>query len=429
MNYLNVGVMKYRKTFCILFFTCILFTNASAQDMRRAKQTIADLCSPKMYGRGYLANGDKTAAKYIAKRLEKVGAKKFGDSYFQHFTLHINTFPNEIYLEINGKKLEVGTDFIVSPASASGAGSALPYFLDTLIFTENIDARQAFLKEDLTDKVVVFNGKDYPKIADLPISLVRKLYEAKAFISIENKLTMSLANAQLFKPTFSVLQNRLPVGIKKIKFSLEAKLVENYSTQNVIGYLEGTVKADSFIVFTAHYDHLGGLGKKTYFAGANDNASGIALLLELLAYYKENRPAYSVAFLFFGAEEAGLLGSKFYTENPLFPLAQIKFLINLDLVGTGVEGITVVNATIFPQEFATLEQINKEKNYFSQVKKRGKAANSDHYFFTERGVKSFFIYTMGGIQAYHDIYDKAETLPLSHYKSLFQLLTIFAEKL
>ncbi|GAB4188078.1 MAG: M28 family peptidase [Thermoflexibacter sp.] len=420
---------NYREIFFILFYTLLLLANdASTQDMQRTKQTVTDLCSPKMYGRGYLANGDKIAAKYIANRLEKAGAKKFNDSYFQNFSLNINTFPDKVQLEIDGKKLDLGADFIVSPISTSGSGSGQAYFLDSLIFTENVEVRQTFLKEDLTNRIIIFNGKDYPKIADLPTSLVRKFYQAKAFISIENKLTMSLANTQLSKPTFSVLQSKLPSKAKKIKFALEAKLVENYTTQNVIGYWEGTAKPDSFIVFTAHYDHLGGLGKKIYFAGANDNASGITLLLELLEYYKQNRPTYSVAFLFFGAEEAGLLGSKFYTENPLFPLSQIKFLINLDLVGTGIEGITVVNATVFPKEFSMLEQINQEKNLFSQVRKRGKAANSDHYFFTEKGVKSFFIYTLGGIQAYHDIYDKAETLPLSHYENLFQLLTVFVER-
>ncbi len=420
------------KLFLVSLFLNICSLQLSfSQDMQRAKQTVIDLCSPQMYGRGYTHNGDKVAAKYIAERLEIAGAKKFGESYFQSFPLTINTFPDKISLEIAGQKLAVGEDFIVSPVSSSGSGAGKPYILDTLIFAENRKAIAKLLKEDLTDKVMIINGKDYPKIADLPTALVRKIYEAKAFISLETKLTMSLANAQLAKPTFLVLKNKMPANFgeksQKIKFSLAAKLIENYQTQNVIGYLAGS--SDSCIVLTAHYDHLGGLGKNSYFAGANDNASGIAFLLELLAYYRENPPKYTIVFMFFGAEEAGLLGSKYYVQNPLFPLSQIKFLINLDLVGTGIEGVTVVNATIFPKEFELINQLNKERNYFTQVKKRGKAANSDHYFFTESGVKAFFIYAMGGIQAYHDVNDKAETLPLSHYTSLFQLLTKFIERI
>jgi len=60
------------------------------------------------------------------------------------------------------------------------------------------------------------------------------------------------------------------------------------------------------------------------------------------------------------------------------------------------------------------------------VKPRGKAANSDHYWFTEKGVPAFFIYTMGGIKAYHDVYDVAATLPLTKYEELRKLLIAFA---
>jgi Zn-dependent M28 family amino/carboxypeptidase len=131
----------------------------------------------------------------------------------------------------------------------------------------------------------------------------------------------------------------------------------------------------------------------------------------------------------FGAEEVGLIGSKYYVEHPLFPLSKIKFLINLDIVGTGDEGITVVNATEHKKEFEQLLKINEEKKLFPQIKPRGKFANSDHYFFSEKGVKSFFIYTMGGIKAYHDIYDKPQTLPLTKFEELYHLLLQFTDYL
>ncbi|MEO8762057.1 MAG: M28 family peptidase, partial [Bacteroidia bacterium] len=179
------------------------------------------------------------------------------------------------------------------------------------------------------------------------------------------------------------------------------------------------------IMFTAHYDHLGMMGSKTYFPGANDNASGVSMLLNLVKYYTKNPPKYKTVFVFFAGEEAGLLGSKYFTENPPFELSKIKFLINLDLLGTGDEGITVVNATVFKSQFELLKKINAEKNYLPLVKPRDKAHNSDHYWFTERGVPSFFIYTMGGIKAYHDVYDVSKTLPLTKYKAVFNLLTDF----
>ena len=61
----------------------------------------------------------------------------------------------------------------------------------------------------------------------------------------------------------------------------------------------------------------------------------------------------------------------------------------------------------------------------SRVKIRGGAANSDHYWFTLQNIPSFFVYTMGGIKAYHDIYDRAETLPLTEYEDLFKLIVAF----
>ncbi len=101
----------------------------------------------------------------------------------------------------------------------------------------------------------------------------------------------------------------------------------------------------------------------------------------------------------------------------------------MDIMGTGEDGITAVNGSIFKNEFDNLVKINVQNNFIKDVKIRGKAANSDHYFFSEKGVKAFFIYSMGGIKAYHDIYDRAETLPLNEFENLFKLITSFGNYL
>ena len=95
------------------------------------------------------------------------------------------------------------------------------------------------------------------------------------------------------------------------------------------------------------------------------------------------------------------------------------------MIGTGSEGMTVVNGSIFKEEFQLLEKLNAEKKYTPSILKRGEAANSDHYFFYKKGVSSFFIYLRGGIQAYHDIFDKEETLPLTGFENLYLLLLDF----
>ena len=217
----------------------------------------------------------------------------------------------------------------------------------------------------------------------------------------------------------------LPV---RLRAHIESR-VRSYVSSNVVGRVPGVSAANQAVLYTAHYDHLGGMGADTYFPGANDNASGDSQVLSLAKYYAAHPQPYSIGFIFFAGEEAGLLGSKYFTEHPLVPLSNIRFLVNLDLEGTGIEGITVVNATVYPKEFAMLRQINDKYHYLVKINSRGKAANSDHYFFTEKGVPAIFIYTLGGIKAYHDIYDRSVTLPLDHIESEFNLLLKFNDGL
>ena len=173
------------------------------------------------------------------------------------------------------------------------------------------------------------------------------------------------------------------------------------------------------------------MGKHAYFPGANDNASGVAMLLELAAHYArpENRPAYSVAFLLFGGEEAGLLGSAYFVAHPLVPLKRIKFLINLDLLGTGEEGATVVNGRVFEAPYHRLVALNEAHHYLLQLAPRGRAANSDHFPFSEAGVPAFFIYTRGGSKAYHDVNDRPKALSLVGFAGTYKLVHALLNKL
>jgi Zn-dependent M28 family amino/carboxypeptidase len=186
---------------------------------------------------------------------------------------------------------------------------------------------------------------------------------------------------------------------------------------------------DSLIVLTAHYDHLGMMGSKTIFPGANDNASGTALLLSLVKHYAAQPQKYTIVFIAFAGEEIGLIGSGYFTENPVFPLTKIKFLVNFDMAGTGDDGIQVVNGKIYQSKFDLLTKLNNEGSLMKQVKIRGEACNSDHCMFHSKGVPCFFIYTLGGIQAYHDVYDKADTLPFTDFEDYFRLITAFIAKL
>ncbi|GAB4125331.1 MAG: hypothetical protein OHK0045_05610 [Raineya sp.] len=418
-----MAMLRWGLVLFIIFFSNLL----AAQDMERVRKNLEILCSPKFNGRGYVGKGDSIAAQWIAQEFEQIGLKKFDNSYFQNFQLSINTFPKKVSVKLGKKKLQIGKDFILQPYTTSSKGKAKILLLDTLIFTD-ANHRKTFFQQDLRRKALVFPAKFANHLQKMQLEEMQKLAEMSIWVSLHQKLTASLSTRQEGQ-TEIMLDSKLWDGTaQEISYDIFAHWIEKYTTRNVIGYIEGTQKKDSFVVFTGHYDHLGNMGG-AYFPGANDNASGITMLLELAHYYKNNPPTYSVAFMAFAAEEAGLIGSHYYTENPFFPLSQIKCLFNLDLVGTGDEGITIVNGSVFVEDFETIERLNSQNQLLPKVAKRGKAANSDHYFFSEKGVKAFFIYTMGGIKAYHDINDRPASLPLTKYKELFRLLTLYVEQI
>ncbi|MEO6633649.1 MAG: M28 family peptidase, partial [Mucilaginibacter sp.] len=302
------------------------------------------------------------------------------------FSYDANTFPGKMKVSINGIDLKPGRDFIVSPESKGVKGSGSLKKIDSI----------SYLNQD--NRIIVI---------------------------MQDKLTWSVEQKAMDYTGILVDKKALSQPPATVSVDIENKLTPGFKTGNVCAFVCGTAKPDSFLVITAHYDHLGGMGADTYFPGANDNASGVSQLLSLAKYYAAHPQRYSIAFLCFSGEEAGLLGSMYFAEHPLMPLTNIRFLINLDLEGTGEEGITVVNATVFPKEFDLMRQANAAGHYLVKVYSRGKAPNSDHYPFTEKGVPAFYLYTMGGIKAYHDIFDISKTLPLNEYNHLFKLLVDF----
>ncbi|GAB3527558.1 hypothetical protein GCM10027443_04200 [Pontibacter brevis] len=420
-----------KRLYPLLLLLYLAATAAFAQDMPRVRQTIDTLTSATMHGRGYIQEGDTKTASYIKNRFQQMGLQSFGSSYFQPFQFQVNTIAETPQLQVSGLEMTPGKDFVANAASASGKGRADILELDSSIFTDAATARK-FFGQSFKGKAVVFRQQDEQKVNQLPPSFIQKLQQAKVHVILQPKaLLTSVALKQASPPVLEVLEAAWPKNAKSLTFKVEAQLKPRHEAQNVVGYVAGSTQPDSFLVVTAHYDHLGGQGQDVYFPGANDNASGTAMLLELAEHYSQpqNRPAYSIAFIAFAAEEAGLLGSFYYTEYPLFPLPRIRFLLNLDLLGTGSEGLMVVNGKVHEQEFSLLQQLNEKHQYLPQIKSRGKAANSDHYPFSEKGVPAFFFYTLGGTAAYHNTADYASQLPLTEFKDVFQLIVDFAEKL
>ncbi|HNL33721.1 MAG TPA: M28 family peptidase [Bacteroidia bacterium] len=403
----------------LIFIYVLLCTHLVFAQQDDARKVITELSSEKYFGRGYLKHGDKKAAHFIKKRFCKLGLKPVDDKWFQHFTHPVNRFPKNVSLTTDTKSWIPGKEFLIHHQSPSANGTWPIAWADS---AEIISS----LNNDF-DSCYVITRQVFSKLQKEITSLLFKRKKGVLVILEPHKLTWSVGTSVFNIPVIEVYDSLFSRQTKSITVHADAEFNAQYNSKNVIGIITGNKIPDSLIVITAHYDHLGGMGNKTFFPGANDNASGVAMLLSLAEYFskQENRQPYSILFIAFAGEEAGLQGSKYYTEHPLLPLSKIRFLINLDLLGTGDEGIMVVNATEFERDFSILQSINDTAKYVSNVGKRGKAKNSDHYYFSEKGVPAFFIYTLGGVTWYHDVMDKSETLPLTKYNNVFQLLKSF----
>lgn len=395
---------------------------------------VDSLAAPYFKGRGYIKEGDNLAAYFIASEFYKFGLKKFvgAKNYYQNFNFPVNTFPRDCFAAVDDNYLICGRDFVPDPGCPDIKGTWNLVWLDSITVSDN-NAYKEFARRDFSKYFIVVDDKGVTDLEQKKIfkNMALNPFGAKGIIYIRPKITWSVATELNSFPIIEVVRGGITKQSKQIRLLVDSKFIDDYPSRNVIGYIEGKQYPDSFIVVTAHYDHLGKIGRSVYFPGANDNASGTAMMLSLANWYSkpENQPNYSLAFIGFAGEEAGLIGSSRYTMYPVFPLNKIKFLFNVDMMGTGEEGITVVNATEFKREFEILDSININKQYLVQIKKRGPAANSDHYPFFEKKIKCFFAYTMGGVKYYHDIDDRRETLLLPEFQDLHFLFRDFINKI
>lgn len=424
--------------FSLLFIIpALLFLSGSnsviAQNLNYARSLVDTLASPAMSGRGYVNNANQLASGFIASEMQKAGLNNFPGGFFQSFTLPLNTFPGKVEFSVDGKSLIPGIDFIVSASSPSTEKTYKVKVLSPKLF-DTPGKLEKLNKRDFSNTLLLIDKSLIAKEKQKPVdSLVRTNFPGSAgfvILSDKERLLWSISQGYRQKefPVFEVLKPAMPAKPRKASAKVEAVFEPAIKVRNVLGFIRGTEVPDSFIVITAHYDHLGMMGAKALFPGANDNASGVAMMLDLAMHYSlpGNKPRYSMAFIALAAEETGLNGSEFYTENPLFPLEQIAFLINLDMVGTGSEGISVVNGKIFTKQYEKLVKINAEKEYVTTVTQGGESCNSDHCPFYKKGVPAVFIFSKGKEhREYHNIYDSRDRIPFTDYTDIFSLLRDF----
>ena len=413
-----------------LFLLLLTFATVqlNAQDMALYKKVVKNLSSAKYQGRGYAEDGANKAGKYLAKEFARAGVDEV---ICQPFTLDINTFPGKMEVSVDGKKYIPGTDFTLREFAPGIKGEYKLYHIDTA----NYNAEKIFADLALPENKEAFVVCDfmftYKHSADFKRMQSKSECANAGFIyTWETPLKFYKAYGERVsdKPILWVAPD-FPTDAKQIKLDIENKFLEDYECFNVIAKVEGK-RHDKCYVFTAHYDHLGKLGKKTFYAGAHDNASGTAAIVTLAAHYAKNQPEYDMYFIAFSGEDSNLHGSEWYANNPIVPLSQIKYLINLDMIADNNPMQYCEVSDEGMKGFELMEKINSEKHYFTKLDRAELAGNSDHYPFAQRNVPCIFFMNEGGdaFKYYHTIYDTWKNAIFDNYEPTVKLIMDFIEK-
>ena len=433
--------------------SCLLFvpTLLSAQDSLFVREIIKELSSPEMHGRSVAYEGDRKAAEYIRKVLTDLEIQSMGENYFQAYSFPGFAMEGKVSLAINNEQLlDPQEDYRIYPCSPSFDQQNVPILQADPMILLDVAKRDKFIKKHadaLPHSLLYFDltkvkAKDMRSMKSLLEMATTRLWIARNSAPFHCKgflvgvaelpvIGLSMTNYERNFVYVEVMASKISKSAKTVTLSYQNRFL-HHKTQNVCGMVEGTLYPDSFLVFTAHYDHIGRMGDDVYFPGAHDNASGVATVLSLAHYFQRNRNPYTTVFCLFSGEEGGLRGANYFVENPLISLDNIKMLVNFDMLCGGDDGLMMVNSREGrPKQFYDeIVAINEKEQIVKEIKSRANTSNSDHFPFTEKGVPALFVYTMGGqTGGYHSHTDTNENCGLSQWESIFKLVTHWIEQL
>lgn len=417
----------------ILLILLLISNGIFAQRLRKSDKAIIEnlkteisyLASDKLEGRRTGTPGEKLAYEYLSAQFEKTGLipKGDGDSFVQAFEINEGKqILPATHLSINGNTLETEKDFFPFIFSSNGSIKAdaspafqekgMPWFWD---IKESLDKNKNNphfdLEEAIRKKVMEFEKKgasacivfDSGKIDDdlkfdgkskIPVLKIPVIFLAKDV----SKKYLSDQSANLTIDIQTELGDKKRMG------------------HNVVGYIDNG--AAHTIIIGAHYDHLGygedhnslWTGKPEIHNGADDNASGTALVLELAKIMKKSRlKNNNYLFICFSGEELGLYGSKYFTENPTISLDAVDYMINCDMVGrlnNSTHAITIGGYGTSPSWGKLLPKKTKSLNVKFDSSGIGP---SDHTSFYLKNIPVLFFFT-GTHPDYHKPTDDVDKI-------------------
>ena len=300
------------------------------------------LAADELMGRGSMRPEIHIAARYISESFRRLNLKAPAGTtdYFQTFSLQTMQSPTAGSLTINGKAFQMGTDLLQSAGRDTTLTATAVYVTKESLPNTDVKGKLVISDDNLSNSLLQEKG------ALAKITRFKKgntpWNEYQQFFAGERPVTTTF-------PSFIVNDEggALPSGVSaspvQVTITSRGGMVKNVPMKNVIGWVEGTDPKlkSQFVVLTAHYDHVGVAkqpkmvdGKPdSIYNGARDNAVGVAAVMSAAEYFAQHPPKRSVLFIAYAGEESGMLGSKHFAQNPVVPLRQLVYNLNIDNAG------------------------------------------------------------------------------------------------
>jgi hypothetical protein len=435
-------------------------------------QTAGFLASDGFKGRLQGSMEYEMAARYVANQFKQAGLKPVGHESFLHFfDVEHNSIDYAQISIVNSdssilKEIALGTDFVCRGFSGGGNIIAPVVFAGYGISNENYDDYEDI---DVTGKIVMV-FKPTPPWKNSSGSWGDVSPRAKARIALEKgavaillvtppnepdareligsvacgepphmenfpmvQITKTVANELLKKYMYNIesLYSRIKESKKPFSYPAQSYLHIDISTSynpkaptpNVVALWEGSHRRRKreFIVVGAHLDHVGSQAGWLTFPGANDNASGVASIVEMARSLKNGdvKTDRSILFVVFSAEESGMLGSKHFVDNSPVGLDKMVAMLNFDCVAQG-DSIAIGGKHSFPMIWDMAKKLDEKHTQLLSGRTFG-GGGADAEAFYRKGIPTLYFNTSGGYKYLHLPTDRTETLNPVLFEKLTRL--------
>ena len=417
---------------------------------RGIKSHIQFLASDALRGRDTGSEGLEAAAAYIAANFDAAGIAEVNNTHFQPVPFVTFTPPQEASLSIGDIGLTFPDDFIAINGKAADFSATtvdVGYGSQSDMAGKDLNQKIAVsiagdgVSKDPRDWIAASRDKRKRAKAAGASALV-EIYQSTSvpwrflrMIGTQSQTTVDEGTEQSdlvniwVGTTDSLTIATLQEGNQPLTIKMDEVARDQFTSDNVMGLIEGTDPAlkDEYIVYSAHYDHVGiGAADDTgdeIYNGARDNAVGVTAVLSLANYFAAHPPKRSAMFVLFTAEEKGLLGSKYFTEHLPVPANQIKYNFNIDNGGyNDTSIISVIGLTRTEAEMDIQKACNKIglTAIEDPAKEQGLFDRSDNVNFAVLGIPAptfslgFRAFDEEIFKYYHRPGDQVETLDMDY---------------